>query len=52
VADAYKGMIVAVNKWDLLEDTDDNRLDFAKRILGRLRFTPWRRWRSCRRRRG
>jgi GTP-binding protein len=41
VADAYKGMIVAVNKWDLLEDTDDNRLDFARRILGRLRFTPW-----------
>ena len=41
VADAYKGMIVAVNKWDLLEDTDDNRMDFAKRILGRLRFTPW-----------
>ena len=41
VADAYKGMIVAVNKWDLLEDTDDNRIDFAKRILGRLRFTPW-----------
>ena len=41
VAEAYKGMIVAVNKWDLLEDTDDNRMDFAKRILGRLRFTPW-----------
>ena len=41
VADAYKGMIIAVNKWDLAEDTDDNRMVFAKRILGRLRFTPW-----------
>ncbi len=41
VADAYKGMILAVNKWDLQEDTDENRKDFAKRILGRLRFTPW-----------
>ncbi|HET8945162.1 MAG TPA: ribosome biogenesis GTPase Der [Dehalococcoidia bacterium] len=41
VAEAYKGLIIAVNKWDLAEDTDDNRMVFAKRILGRLRFTPW-----------
>lgn len=41
VAEAYKGLIIAVNKWDLREDTDDNRLEFAKRTLGRLRFTPW-----------
>ncbi len=41
VAEAYKGLIIAVNKWDLAEDTDDNRMVFAKRILGRLKFTPW-----------
>ncbi len=41
VADEFKGMIVAVNKWDLVEDTDDNRKVFANRVLGRLRFTPW-----------
>lgn len=41
VADDFKGMIVAVNKWDLVEDTDDNRKAFANRVLGRLRFTPW-----------
>lgn len=41
VADAYKGLIVAVNKWDLVEDTEENRKEFANRVLGRLRFTPW-----------
>ncbi|HET9476620.1 MAG TPA: ribosome biogenesis GTPase Der, partial [Dehalococcoidia bacterium] len=41
VAEAYKGLVIAVNKWDLAEDTDDNRMVFAKRILGRLKFTPW-----------
>jgi GTP-binding protein len=40
-AEAYKGLIVAVNKWDLQEDTDENRAAFADRVLGRLRFTPW-----------
>jgi GTP-binding protein len=41
VAEAYKGMVIAVNKWDLAEDTDENREAFARRVLGRLRFTPW-----------
>lgn len=41
VADASKGMIVAVNKWDLVEDSEDNRKAFSRRILNRLRFTPW-----------
>jgi len=41
VADAFKGMIVAANKWDLVEDTEENRESFARRVLGRLRFTPW-----------
>ena len=41
VVDAYKGMIIAVNKWDLQEDSDENRHTFAQRTLVRLRFTPW-----------
>ena len=34
-------MIVAVNKWDLMEDSEENREAFARRVLRRLRFTPW-----------
>ncbi|MCI0885707.1 MAG: ribosome biogenesis GTPase Der, partial [Chloroflexi bacterium] len=41
VAKAYKGMVVAVNKWDLAEDTEENRNTIAHRVLTRLRFTPW-----------
>jgi GTP-binding protein len=41
VADAVKGMIVAVNKWDLMEDSEENREAFARKVLRRLRFTPW-----------
>ncbi len=41
VADAFKGMIVAVNKWDLVEDSEESREAFANRVLRRLRFTPW-----------
>jgi GTP-binding protein len=41
VAKAFKGMVVAVNKWDLAEDTEENRNTIAHRVLTRLRFTPW-----------
>jgi GTP-binding protein len=41
VSEAVKGIIVAVNKWDLLEDSEENREAFADRVLRRLRFTPW-----------
>ncbi|MCH7484377.1 MAG: ribosome biogenesis GTPase Der [Chloroflexi bacterium] len=41
VAKAYKGLVVAVNKWDLAEDTEENRNTIAHRVLTRLRFTPW-----------
>ena len=41
VAKAFKGMVVAVNKWDLAEDTEENRDTIAHRVLTRLRFTPW-----------
>jgi len=41
VADAYKGMIVAVNKWDVKEDSEESREAFALNVLRRLQFTPW-----------
>jgi GTP-binding protein len=41
VADAHKGLLIAINKWDLIEDSEDKRLDFARRILARLKFAPW-----------
>ncbi|MEX1193746.1 MAG: ribosome biogenesis GTPase Der [Dehalococcoidia bacterium] len=41
VANLYKGMVVAVNKWDLVEDSEEYRNTIAHRVLTRLRFTPW-----------
>lgn len=41
VGNAYKGMIVAANKWDLMEDSDEERQDFGRRALYRLKFAPW-----------
>ncbi|HUF53094.1 MAG TPA: ribosome biogenesis GTPase Der [Dehalococcoidia bacterium] len=41
IAKAYKGLVVAVNKWDLSEDTEEWRDTIAHRVLTRLRFTPW-----------
>jgi len=41
VADAFKGMIVAANKWDVVEDSEESREAFANKVLRRLRFTPW-----------
>jgi len=41
VADEHKGLIVAANKWDLMEDIEENREAYAGRVLSRLRFTPW-----------
>ncbi len=41
IVDAHKGLIVAVNKWDLMEDTEEIRQGFANRVLRRMRFAPW-----------
>jgi GTP-binding protein len=41
VAEAHKGMIVAANKWDLMEDDDKERKDFVRKALYRLKFVPW-----------
>jgi GTP-binding protein len=41
VAEAYKGLIVVANKWDLMEDTEEERQGFAGEALGRLKFAPW-----------
>jgi GTP-binding protein len=41
VADNFKGMIVAANKWDLVDDSSEERKLFARQALYKLRFTPW-----------
>jgi GTP-binding protein len=37
--EAYKGLVVVANKWDLMEDT--SRPEFEGRVRRRLRFAPW-----------
>jgi GTP-binding protein len=41
VADEHKGLIIALNKWDLLDDSDELRERTARRILSRFKFAPW-----------
>lgn len=41
ILEAHKGLIIALNKWDLIEDTEDNRIDYANRVLMRTKFAPW-----------
>jgi len=41
VVDAYKGLIIAVNKWDLVEDSEEARIFFARKMMARMRFAPW-----------
>ena len=41
IADGRKGLIVVANKWDLMEDTEEQREAFARQALRRLRFAPW-----------
>lgn len=40
VGNGAKGMVLAVNKWDLAEHSQD-RQSFARRIDYRYRFAPW-----------
>ncbi|GBD12630.1 GTPase Der [bacterium HR24] len=41
VLEEYKGLVIVVNKWDLMPDTDDQRRRFAAHALERLKFVPW-----------
>jgi GTP-binding protein len=41
VAEAAKGLVVAINKWDLMPPDDDTRKVFVRTAQGRLRFVPW-----------
>lgn len=42
VADAYKGLVIVLNKWDLAEeDSEEARDAKARRILARFKFAPW-----------
>jgi len=40
VQQAYKGMVLVVNKWDLVEETEDKR-DFTMDMRRKLRFMPY-----------
>jgi GTP-binding protein len=40
VLDAYKGVVVVVNKWDLVEDEVD-RLQMAREVRRKLKFIPY-----------
>ena len=41
VADAAKGLVVAINKWDLMPPDDETRKAFVRAAQARLRFVPW-----------
>jgi GTP-binding protein len=41
VSEGHKGLIVAANKWDLMEDTEESRERLARRVLRRFQFAPW-----------
>jgi GTP-binding protein len=41
VVDAHKGMIVAYNKWDMIEDTENTRARFTRRAVNRTKFAAW-----------
>jgi GTP-binding protein len=39
--EANKGLIIAFNKWDLVEDTDEVRERRSRYALSRFKFAPW-----------
>jgi GTP-binding protein len=39
--EVHKGLIVALNKWDLIEDSDEVRERRARHALSRFKFAPW-----------
>jgi GTP-binding protein len=41
VTEAVKGLVIAVNKWDLMPSDGETRAAFAKAARARLRFLPW-----------
>lgn len=41
VAEAVKGLVVGINKWDLMPGDAETRAAFAKAARARLRFVPW-----------
>ena len=41
VADAHVGMVLVVNKWDLLDPSPNVRKEFESIVRHRLRFAPW-----------
>ena len=40
-ARAHRGLVVGINKWDLMDDQEEVLEKFARLALRRLRFAPW-----------
>jgi GTP-binding protein len=41
VAESAKGLVIAVNKWDLMPPDEESRKAFVREARVRLRFVPW-----------
>jgi len=41
VLEEHKGLIIVVNKWDLMPDTQEERQRMARHVMERLKFVPW-----------
>jgi len=41
IADAYVGLVLVVNKWDLIDSAPTFRKQFERVVRHRMRFAPW-----------
>src|SRR4030042_5160410 len=41
IADAYVGLVLVVNKWDLIDPAPTFRKQFERVVRHRMRFAPW-----------
>jgi GTP-binding protein len=41
LADAYKGIVVVVNKWDIAEEAETDQARFRRKLRTRLKFLPY-----------
>jgi GTPase len=41
IADAYVGLVLVVNKWDLIDPAPTFRKQFEREVRRRMRFVPW-----------
>ncbi|MBI2939738.1 MAG: ribosome biogenesis GTPase Der [Chloroflexi bacterium] len=41
VRDAYKGLVIVVNKWDLIPKVENPLEEFTRHVRAELQFVPW-----------